>query len=144
MKTALFLGTTLGVLATTPAFAQSFSDRVVESLRQQGFETVEIDNGPTQTKFEAVRDNTKLEVIYDRASGQVLKQETERFVGVFVEGQPIDIDTRDRDFLDDDDDDDDDRDDDDDDRDDDDDDRDDDDRDDDRDDDDGDDDSDDD
>ncbi|MEO9575494.1 MAG: PepSY domain-containing protein [Tateyamaria sp.] len=104
MKTALLLGTTLGVLVTAPAYAQSFNDRVVETLRQQGFETVEIKNGLTQTKLESVRDITKLEVVYDRETGEILKQGTERFVGTFVEGQPIEIGTRDSDFLDDDDD----------------------------------------
>ncbi|MFL4472197.1 PepSY domain-containing protein [Tateyamaria armeniaca] len=114
MKNALLLSTTLTVLTTAPVYAQSFSERVVNTLSQQGFQTIEIDEGPTQTKFEAVRNDTKLELIYDRANGAILKQETERFVGTVVDGQPIDIDTRDRDFLDDDDRDDDDDDDDDD------------------------------
>jgi len=99
MKNALLLSTTLSVLTAAPLYAQSFTDRVVETLSQQGYQTVEIDNGPTQTKFEAVGDGTKIEVIYDRASGEILSQETERFVGTVVEGQPIEIDTRTRDFV---------------------------------------------
>jgi len=99
MKHALLLSTTLSVLTAAPLYAQSFTDRVVETLSQQGYQTVEIDNGPTQTKFEAVGDGTKIEVIYDRATGEILSQETGRFDGTVVEGQPIEIDTRTRDFV---------------------------------------------
>ena len=99
MKNALLLSTALGMLTTAPLYAQSFTDRVVETLSQQGFQTVEIDNGPTQTKFEAVRDGTKMEVVYDRASGEILSQETEPFTGRLVEDQPIEVDSSTRDFV---------------------------------------------
>lgn len=100
MKNASLLSTALTVLTTAPVAAQNFNERVVETLREQNFWTIEIDSGPTQSKFEAVRGSTKLEVVYDRATGRILKQETERFAGTVSADNPIDIDRRVRDFVD--------------------------------------------
>ena len=42
-----------------------------------GYTRVEVKIGPTQAKVEAIKDSTKTEVIYDLATGTVLKTETE-------------------------------------------------------------------
>ena len=81
-NTMMFLGASL--LAASPSFAQSFGERVAQQLAADGFRTLEVKNGPTETKVEAVRNGTKLEVVYDRATGQIVEQETERFVGTIA------------------------------------------------------------
>ncbi|PRX37569.1 hypothetical protein SAMN05216257_101594 [Meinhardsimonia xiamenensis] len=48
----------------------------MSDLQSQGFEFIEIKNGPSTVKVEAVRGATKLEVVYDRATGRIVKQET--------------------------------------------------------------------
>ena len=101
MKKKLFLMTTsAAVLAGSMALADAFSDAVIANLQSEGFTGIEVKNGISQTKVEAVRGTDKLEVVYDRATGAILKQEWETaepddlFEGVEVR-------TRFRDFLDD-------------------------------------------
>ena len=73
-KKTLLLTTSALVLAGSAAFANAFSDRVIENLQADGFTGIEVKNGLTQTKVEAVRGDRKIEVIYDRATGDILKQ----------------------------------------------------------------------
>ncbi|KNG95210.1 hypothetical protein [Pseudaestuariivita atlantica] len=76
-RTPIFATATAIILAGSVAMADSFSDRVIENLQAEGFTGIEVKNGLTQTKVEAVRGDRKLEVIYDRATGSILKQEWE-------------------------------------------------------------------
>ncbi|MBT8414700.1 MAG: PepSY domain-containing protein [Boseongicola sp.] len=94
------------------AQADDFSDKIVANLQDLGYGYIEIKNGISQVKVEAIRGTEKLEVVYDRATGQILKREMERADGDDLGQSGVDISTRNRDFLDDDDDDDDDSDDD--------------------------------
>ncbi len=71
---------------------------VVASLRDQGFTFFEVKNGPTQVKIEAIRGNEKVELIIDRATGAILKQETES-AGDDAGRTGMQVDSRDRDFL---------------------------------------------
>lgn len=57
-------------LALTP-------DEVIADMRSAGYTRVEVRVGPTQIKVEAIRGTEKLEVIYDKETGRVLKTETE-------------------------------------------------------------------
>ncbi len=100
---------------TTAAGAQSAtSDAIIEQYQGLGFDFIEIKEGPTQTKVEAIMpDGRKFEVIYD-ASGRILKQEIERAEADELLLAGVEVSSEDEDFLDDDDDDDDDYDDDDD------------------------------
>ncbi|MFZ7090276.1 PepSY domain-containing protein, partial [Primorskyibacter sp. 2E233] len=75
MKTKLLLSTGAALLFGTMAFADAFNDQVVAQLQSQGFQTLEIKTRNGQTKFEAVRGDQKLEVVYDRATGKVVSQE---------------------------------------------------------------------
>ncbi|MEL6620139.1 MAG: PepSY domain-containing protein [Pseudomonadota bacterium] len=120
LKKSLLMTTSAFVLTGSMAFANAFSDRVIQNLQADGFTGIEVKNGLTQTKVEAVRGNRKIEVIYDRATGNILKQEWEAAETDDLR-DGVEVQTRMRDFLDgddlnddDDDDDDDDRDDDDD------------------------------
>jgi hypothetical protein len=94
-----------------PVFAtdSAFNQKLVKDLQSEGYEFIEIKNGLTQIKVEAIRGTEKLEVIYDRETGEVLKREVERAASYEVGRTGVEIDTRNRDFLDDDEDDEDDR-----------------------------------
>ncbi len=71
LTTAAVLGLFAGAAAATP-----FTDQVVSGLQAQGFDHIEIVEGSTQLKVEAIRGTTTFEIIYDLATGTVLKQET--------------------------------------------------------------------
>ncbi|MCU0900609.1 MAG: PepSY domain-containing protein [Cypionkella sp.] len=71
---ALVLG---AVIAGSAALALT-PEQVVSDLQAQGYTRVEVRIGPTQMKVEAIRGTEKLEVIYDRSTGSVLKTERER------------------------------------------------------------------
>lgn len=102
MKKTLLATTAALALATSPALAQSATDQIIADLQAQGFTYIEIKEGPSQIKVEAVRDGTKLEVVYDAATGDILKQETEAAEGEYATRTGVEIDTDDEDFLDDD------------------------------------------
>jgi hypothetical protein len=81
------------------AFAEINVDSLVADYQAQGFTRIEIRNGLTQTKVEAIRGTEKVEIILDRASGEVLKTETET-VGAFEDKTPgVSIRERKRDFV---------------------------------------------
>lgn len=70
--------TTLVVLlcSTGLSMAAITTDAVVADLQAQGYTNIEVRTGPTQVKVEAVRGTEQLEVVYDKATGEVLKQES--------------------------------------------------------------------
>lgn len=85
------------------AHSDAFTDSVVQQYQDMGFDYIEIKEGPTQVKVEAIMsDGRKVEVIYDRETGQILKQENERAESDEIGRSGVDIDSRDSDFLDDD------------------------------------------
>ena len=73
-----FLGAAAILLMTT-SFAQAAFDvdAVTQQFLSDGFTRIEVKIGPTQAKVEAINGTTKLEVIYDLATGEILKSETE-------------------------------------------------------------------
>ena len=74
----LFTTLTAGLLlAGTMAFAQVTPQALASDYQAQGYSRVEIKTGPNQIKVEAIRGTTKTEVVYDRATGAILKTETE-------------------------------------------------------------------
>jgi hypothetical protein len=92
--TALF-GLMAGVAAATP-----FTDQVVSGLQAQGYDHIEIVQGLTQLKVEAIRGNSQVEIIYDLATGAVLKQETNTVAAGTDNSPGVEIDTDDGDFID--------------------------------------------
>ena len=75
-KTILTLALGL-MLSGQGAFALT-ADEVVTDLQAQGYTRTEVRVGPTQIKVEAIRGTEKLEVIYDKATGAVLKTEMDQ------------------------------------------------------------------
>ncbi len=116
---ALGLMTALMTASAQMAFAIT-TDDVVAAFQAEGFTRIEVKQGPTQIKVEAIRGTEKVETIYDIETGEPLKSETETVEegenvnpGVFIRIRDDDfVDVSDDDDEDDDDDDDDDEDDD--------------------------------
>jgi opacity protein-like surface antigen len=75
MKPTLALAAALA-LASGAALAD-VTQEVIDGLKAGGFERIEIQRSPTTLKVEATRGTEKLEQIIDRATGAILKQETE-------------------------------------------------------------------
>ncbi len=74
---ARILSLVAALMMATPALAAWDVDVVTQQYVADGYTRVEVKIGPTQAKVEAIKDGTKLEVIYDLATGNVLKRETE-------------------------------------------------------------------
>lgn len=108
--TAAFIAA--GVVASTgPALALT-TDEVISDLQAQGYDRIEVKVGPSQIKAEASNGTDKVEFVYDKETGELLKSEAYPGQGGDVD-PGIEIDNEGDDFLDDNDDDDDDSDDDD-------------------------------
>lgn len=81
MKRFLWATTAALALVGTSALAQQTvgsTQELAAQLQAQGYTSIEIKEGPTQTKVEAVRDGQKLEYVFDRATGRILSQELDR------------------------------------------------------------------
>lgn len=93
MKKTL-LSTTAMILVAGALSAQSIADQVITALQADGYERIEIDNGPSTIKVEAIRGDRKLEIIYDAITGEILEQESgpveareDRAPGVFIDDE---------------------------------------------------------
>jgi hypothetical protein len=89
---AAFLLTGQAALALT-------TEQVVNDLRSQGYTRIEVRTGLTQTKVEAIRGTEKLEVVYDRATGAVLKSETDKVDFTDNTAPGVTLRNRNRDFV---------------------------------------------
>jgi len=96
--------TLAGALTATQVLALT-SDDVISILQGQGYTSIEVKVGPTQIKAEASNGTDKIEVIYDKETGDVLKQEIYAGEGGDVD-EGIEVDQSGKDFSGDDDDDD--------------------------------------
>jgi uncharacterized membrane protein YgcG len=95
----MLMTTAAAMFAGTMAFGAITSDSVITDLQSQGYTRVEVKVGPTQMKVEAIKGTSKVEVIYDIATGTVLKRETGT-VGAFENTTPgVQVRDRDRDFV---------------------------------------------
>ncbi|MCU0906565.1 MAG: PepSY domain-containing protein [Rhodobacteraceae bacterium] len=101
MRLSLIRTSAIAVLLSTSAMAQgsAFATQVVQNLQGLGYTYIEVDTGPTQMKVEAVRGTDKLEVVYDLASGAILREERERATGEYLGRTGVEFDRDDRDFV---------------------------------------------
>ncbi len=98
MKKLMML-TAAFALSATIAGALTSGD-VIADLTAQGYTRIEVKTGLTQIKVEAIKGTTKIETIYDLATGAILKSETGP-VGAFDDTAPgVEVSVRDRDFID--------------------------------------------
>jgi hypothetical protein len=105
LKSRLMIFTAATALSAGMAFAAINPERLAQSYRDAGYTYVEVKVGPTQTKLEAVKGNRKVEVVYDNASEDIIKQEFENAGAGYVGRTGVEIETSARDFEDDQDDD---------------------------------------
>jgi uncharacterized membrane protein YgcG len=99
MKTLLLPLAASAMLFGSAALADAFVDGVVNNLRSLGYEYIEVTRGVTQARAEAVRGTQKIEVIYDLATGQVLRREYELAGPGYFGRSGVEIDSVRRDFL---------------------------------------------
>jgi hypothetical protein len=81
------------------ASADPFVDAVVKNLQELGYSYVEVERGPSQISFEGVRGTEEIEVIYDAATGQIIKQETGRADAEYIGRTGVEIGTSDENFV---------------------------------------------
>lgn len=103
MSTRLLATTAALAIAASAAMSQSAADQIVAQLQGQGFTRIEIKEGPTQIKVEAIRGSTKVEYIYDARTGALLSSETSRVRAGDDTRPGIEVDRDRDDFIDDDD-----------------------------------------
>jgi hypothetical protein len=77
MKIRTLAALAVVLMSTTFAHAAWDAKAVAQQYLDQGYTRVEIKVGITQAKVEAIKGTTKLEVIIDLATGEVLRSETE-------------------------------------------------------------------
>lgn len=97
MKRTTFMAAVFA-LAASVALAQDATQAAVDQFKADGYTRIEVKVGPTQTKIEAIKGDTKTEVVIDNATGAVLKRETEAIrpgenvtPGVFVDSDNDDF-----------------------------------------------------
>lgn len=72
----IFLIAAMLALPSTVALAAIDTDGLISSYQAEGYTTIEVTRGLSETKVEAIREGAKIEVIYDNATGAVLKRES--------------------------------------------------------------------
>lgn len=65
-------------LGGSAALAAVDTEALVADLQRQGYSWIEVKRGPTQIEVEAVRGTTKIETVYDTATGRILDRDTDR------------------------------------------------------------------
>ncbi len=72
----IFLIAALFALPATTALAAIDTDSLIAGYQAEGYTTIEVTRGTTQTKIEAIRGTEKIEVVYDNETGATLKSES--------------------------------------------------------------------
>ena len=97
MKRLMLLSSAL-IFSATMSLAAITADDLVASYQAEGYTRIEVKTGLTQIKVEAISGSTKVEVIYDAATGAILKQQTRTVNGANA-GSGVQIATVNRDFI---------------------------------------------
>ncbi|MGV6803097.1 MAG: PepSY domain-containing protein [Ruegeria sp.] len=99
LKSILLAGATGAALLGTTAFGGVDTNALAQQLQDQGFTRVEIKVGLSQVKVEGIRDGVKYEMVYDDATGALIKQETGAVSSDDDTTPGVEIKRRDRDFV---------------------------------------------
>ena len=102
IKSNLLILTATAALFANMAYAAIDSQSLADSYLANGYSYVEVQQGPTQTKVEAVNGNSTVEVIYSNVTGEILSQETQSTEDEYAGRTGVEIQTSEEDFLDDD------------------------------------------
>lgn len=90
------------VMAFSAGMAQAITVAdVVKTYQDQAYSGIEVKESPNQIKVEAIKDGTHVEVVYDKATGDVVKQESEA-AGTDATNTGVEVSSTDHDFTDDD------------------------------------------
>lgn len=101
MKRNLLMTVAFLATAQMASAAAVTAEELAARFQAEGYSFIEIRQGATQIKIEAIKDGVKTEIIFDILTGAILKSESER-VGTIGSSDPgIQISVIDRDFLDD-------------------------------------------
>ena len=100
LKTRLLMFTAAAALSANMAFAAINPQTLADSYIAEGYTYVEIKVGPTQTKLEAVKGDRKVEVIYDNASGEIIKKEFDDVGDDYAGKTGVEIEDTNEDFAD--------------------------------------------
>jgi hypothetical protein len=76
MNKRILLAAAFSIIGSA-ALAEAVIDNMVGQLQDQGASYIEVQRSNSQVKFEAIFGDRKVEIVVDRATGQVLSQETE-------------------------------------------------------------------
>ena len=99
LRTRLMLFTAAAALSTGMAQAAITAQGAAQAFLDQQYSYVEVKEGLTQIKVEAVKDGTKIEVVYDKATGAILKSETEYAGDDYDNKTGVEIEDEDKDFV---------------------------------------------
>lgn len=99
MRLRLLVSAAVAAVCTTSAVAEIDLEALSRAYQAEGYSRVEVRRGPTQVRLEAIRGSTLVEVIYDRATGRILRQEVGRVDDDADTRPAVEIDTRDSDFV---------------------------------------------
>jgi hypothetical protein len=99
-------GTATPVSVDPTRTGDSFADSVIADLRARGYDFIEIERGATQLKAEGIRGTEELEIVYDLATGRVVREEAGRADAEYIGRTGVEYDVSRADFVGDDDDDD--------------------------------------
>jgi hypothetical protein len=99
LKSKLLTYTAVAALSVNVALAAVDPQALGRAYLAEGYTYVEVKVGPTQTKLEGVKGDRKVEVIYDNASGAVIKQEFEDADDDYRGRTGIEIEDSRRDFV---------------------------------------------
>lgn len=99
MKRTLMM-TTAMIFAGGMAFAAIDAQQLADSYIAEGYTSVEVKQGPTQTKVEAVKGTSLVEAVYDNATGEIISQETQPADAEELAQTGVEIKTTDEDFED--------------------------------------------
>ena len=75
LSVKLLLLTSVFALSAGIARAAITAQEVVRTYQDAAYTRIEVKEGPTQIKVEAIKDGVKIEVIYDKDSGAVISKE---------------------------------------------------------------------
>ena len=95
----------LGLVAAMMTFSAQIaaaaitSDDVIASYQADGFTNIDVRVGLTQIKIEAIKGTTKVETVYDIATGNVLKTETAAVQAGETNAPGVTVRKRNRDFV---------------------------------------------
>lgn len=75
-RARLMLCTAAFAFSASMAAAAITAEDVVKSYQDAAYTYIEVKDGPTQIKVEAIKEGVKVEAIYDKATGDVLSSES--------------------------------------------------------------------